>query len=122
MLKQALSDLEEAGSSQSHHSGNSNEDDCYGIPGIGPIPHNWASVKDEEEEEELEPVEDLSRFSQWKILPDFLKEKGVERFLTTSSFLSQKESACFFIFQSFHNYIRSTVHYSTMHLLLQYYT
>ena len=39
------------------------EDDYYGILGISSIPANWANVKDEDEEDESKPPEDLSRFS-----------------------------------------------------------
>lgn len=47
LLKQAISKLEESGSS---HSGNTNEDDYYGIPSIAWI--KWGEVKDEEEDED----------------------------------------------------------------------
>ena len=57
LLKQALSDIEETGSSHSHHDGNSNEDDCYGI--LPRIP--WGDVAEQEEEEEDESIEDLSK-------------------------------------------------------------
>ncbi|XP_030462769.2 uncharacterized protein LOC115682628 [Syzygium oleosum] len=55
ILKQALSEIEDFGSSHSHHSGNSNEDGCYRI-----LPRIQCGDVAEQEEED-EEAEDLSK-------------------------------------------------------------